>query len=162
LLACFGRVLVLTCCDLVAGVAEEVVALREAIKSTVSMAELASKLEQRDAAHDQNTKELRAAVSRLTDEVSRQKDKTAQAIRAVMEEAKVMSDEYVLQISEAKALHQEEMAAEKEKYKNLVAEGTKMKEGLDRQVAALGQRERRTLEYVQQLDRRLVGEYLRF
>jgi hypothetical protein len=141
---------------------EEVVALQEAIESMVSVAELASKLEQRDTVHDQNTKEIRAAVSRLTDEVSRQKDKTAQAIRAVMEEAKVMSDKYVLQIFDAKALHWEEMAALKEKYKNLVAEGTKMKEGLDRQVVALGQRERRTVEYVQQLDRCLVGEYLHF
>jgi hypothetical protein len=50
-------VLALICDDLDAGVAEEVVALREAVKSIASVADLASKLEQRDATHDQNTKE---------------------------------------------------------------------------------------------------------
>lgn len=134
-------------------------ALREALKSTVSVGELAAKLEQRDALHEANTKELRAAVSQLTAEVSRQKDKTQQTVQIVMEEAKVMSDDYAAQIQDLKTQHREEMTAEREKYDRLRAEGIKLQEGLERRAADLAKREERTLKTVELLDKRLASKF---
>jgi hypothetical protein len=55
----FCSILALTLVGVAAEAAAEVVTLPEALKGSVSLAELAVKLEQRDAAHDADMKDLR-------------------------------------------------------------------------------------------------------
>jgi hypothetical protein len=88
----------------------------------------------------------------------------------VLEEAKVKSDEYVAQIRQAATLHSQEMAAQQAQHaeamnveratvRRLTDEMGEMRRGYDRQLLALGRRERRTTETVKLLDERLRGTF---
>jgi hypothetical protein len=135
--------------------AEEVAALREALKGTVSVDELTAKLEQRDAAHDANTKELHDAVWRLTEEVAREKELRAKSMEIVKEEAKTMSDQYEAQIQELEENHQREMEAFEKKYQDFASEQAKVMEGYDRRLREGNAREKRVEDHVCLLNRRL-------
>jgi hypothetical protein len=135
--------------------------------------ELATKLEQRDATHDQDTKGLRiqaqkaegleAKVARLKEEVVKAKEeakdeveKARDAARGVLEEAKKMGAEFRKELDNLKGHHKVEIEGLEKSHPDLAGEHAKMVKGYDRKLLELGARERRVEEEVRPLNTRLT------
>jgi hypothetical protein len=130
------------------------------LKGTILVAELAAKLEQRDVVHDANTKELRDAVRRLTEEVARDKELRAKSVEIVSEEAKTMSDQYEAHIWELEEKHRCEMEAFEKKYQDFASEQAKVMEQYNCRLREGNAREKRVEDHVRLLNRRLCIECL--
>jgi hypothetical protein len=167
---------VLTLVGVAAEAVAEVVTVRKTLKGSVSLAELAAKLEQCDAMHDADTNDLRiqarkvagleAEVSRLAGEAARakeeaklEKEKAREAAVVVLEEAKKMDAEFQEQLRGLKEKHKVEIEGHEKSHRDIAGEHSKVVEGYDRKLLELGARERRVEEEVRWLNTHLACEF---
>ena len=126
--------------------------LRESLKNSVPLPELAAKLSERDAQHDQATRDLRVQAHRaegLQEEVDRLKGRE--------EELKASHRAKLDRLREA---HQKENEGHLRRFSKVVEEHEKLTKDYQRQSDVLAAKEKRLVDEVRRLDGVMAGKFL--
>lgn len=132
--------------------AAEVPKLKESLKGSISMAELATKLYERNAEHDQATKDLRAQARQAEKEVIRLKGKEQELMKTLRNKTEWLETKHQEYLEKLQESHRTEKDAFLQRISELVEQEQKHTEEFHRQRSGWAEKEKQIADEVRRLD----------